>query len=219
MAMSTQSASQSGHHNIIVQALGDNIHVQVGLPHLKLIPVEARIRRQPRREIDILNPVFQAVPLVGRERDLRFLHDWLGAEAGIAVTAMVGPGGSGKTRLALEFLQHLPPDWQGGFLTAEEAGGFLSQENLSEWFWREPTLVVVDYAALIAGTLARWFAELADHDAPEHPLRILLLERHADPNSGWYHDLADGSFHGMAVRDLFSPADPRCASPQLLSGA
>jgi hypothetical protein len=68
--MSTQSVSQGGHHNIIVQAQGDNIRVQIGLPRLKLIPLEARVRKQPRREIDILDPAFQAVPLVGRDQDM-----------------------------------------------------------------------------------------------------------------------------------------------------
>jgi hypothetical protein len=197
--MSMQSAAQHGHHNIIVQAHGDNISVQVGLPHLRLISVAARIRRTPKREIDILDPAYQAVPLVGRKQDLQFLHDWLSPEARIAVTAMVGPGGSGKTRLALEILEQLSPNWQGGFLTAEEANRFLGKENLSEWSWQMPTLVVVDYAALMANTLARWFSELADHATPQHPLRILLLERHADPNSGWYRDLADGTWHGRAV--------------------
>jgi tetratricopeptide (TPR) repeat protein len=214
MATSAQSAFQSGHHNVIVQAQGDNIDLQVGIPpHLRLVPVGARVRKQPRRAIDILNPAFQSVPVVGREEDLRFLHEWLGAEAGIAITAVVGLGGSGKTRLALEILQQLPPDWQGGFLTAEEADRFLGQENLGEWSWQKPTLVVVDYAALMAGTLARWFAELADHAAPEHRLRILLLERHADPKSGWYQDLASGTWHGQAVRELFSPAEPRRITP------
>jgi tetratricopeptide (TPR) repeat protein len=212
--MSAQSAFQLGHHNVIVQAAGDNIDVQVGIPpHLRLVPVGARVRKQPRRAIDILNPAFQSVPVVGREEDLRFLHEWLGAEAGIAITAVVGPGGSGKTRLALEILQQLPPDWQGGFLTAEEANRFLGQENLGEWSWQKPTLVVVDYAALMASTLARWFAELADHAASKHRLRILLLERHADPKSGWYQDLASGTWQGQAVRELFSPAEPRRITP------
>jgi Tetratricopeptide repeat/Anaphase-promoting complex subunit 5 len=213
MSMSAQSASQTGHHNVIVLAQGDNIHVEVGRPHLRLVPVGARVRKQPRRAIDILNPAFQSVPVVGREEDLRFLHEWLGAEAGIAITAVVGPGGSGKTRLALEILQQLPPDWQGGFLTAEEADRFLGQENLGEWSWQKPTLVVVDYAALMAGMLARWFSELADHAPPEHRLRILLLERHADPKAGWYQDLASGTWHGQAVRELFSPAEPRRITP------
>jgi hypothetical protein len=174
-AMSAQSASQSGHHNIVVQAQGDNIHVQIGVPNLKLVSVEARIRRQLKTEIDILNPAFQAVPLVGRDEDLKFLTDWLGREPEIAITAMFGPGGSGKTRLALEILQQLPTGWQGGFLSTEEAGRFLRDENLSEWSWQKPTLIIVDYAALMATTLARWFSELADHSMPQHPLRILLL--------------------------------------------
>jgi hypothetical protein len=63
----------------------------------------------------VLNPVFRAVPLVGREPDLKFLHDWLSAKPKVAVTAMVGAGGSGKTRLALEFLQQLPDEGRGGF--------------------------------------------------------------------------------------------------------
>ena len=199
----TQWASQSGHHNIVVQAQGDNINIQVGLPHLNLIPVSARIRKEPRREIDILNPAFQAVPLVGREADLEYLRRWLTEQAGIGVAALVGPGGSGKTRVALEILQQLPEKWQGGFLTSEEASRFLEKENVSEWSWQKPTLIVVDYAALLADTLGRWFAELVDHVAPQHPLRILLLERHADPNSGWYRNLADGTWHGQAVRDFF----------------
>jgi len=165
-AMSSQSASQDGHHNLIVQAAGDTIHIQVGLPHLKLMPAGARIRKQPRREIDILNPVFQAVPLTGRVPDLCFLHNCIGSETRIAITAIVGSGGSGKTRLALEILQQLPAEWQGGFLTPDEARRFPEQENLSEWSWQQPTLVVVDYAAMLTATLARWFSELADHDPP-----------------------------------------------------
>jgi hypothetical protein len=160
-----------------------------------------------------VDPMFQAVPLVGRDQDIEFLHGWLSSEVSIAVTAMVGPGGSGKTRLALEIFQQLPSTWQGGFLEAEEASNFISQTNLSDWSWQKPTLVVVDYAALLASTLSRWFRQLADHALPQHPLRILLLERHANPDSGWYHDLADGTWHGRAVRELFSPADPRRVTP------
>jgi hypothetical protein len=207
--MAVQSASPHGHHNIIVQAYGDGIQIQVGYPWLELIPVQARIRGKPRRDIEILDPAFQAVPLVGRELDLQYLLGWLGAEAKIAITALVGPGGSGKTRLALELLQHLPDGWQGGFLTAEEAKRFIEVKNLARWSWQKPTLIVVDYASLLAETLAHWFRELADHSPPPHPLRILLLERHADTEAGWYCDLADETWSGRAVRELFSPAEPR----------
>jgi tetratricopeptide (TPR) repeat protein len=211
--MKAQLASQSGNRNIVVQAQGDNIQIQIGLPHLKLIPVGARLRTKPKRDIDLLNPAFQAVPLVGREQDLGFLHHWLNSGVRIGVTAMIGPGGSGKTRLALEILRQLPENWQGGFLTPEESDRFVKRENLSEWSWQKPTLIVVDYAAQLAGTLRRWFAELADHEAPQHPLRILLLERHADPDWGWYRDLADGTWHGQAVREILSIADPKRITP------
>jgi hypothetical protein len=207
--MSDQSASQSGHHNIIVQTHGDNARVEIGLPHLKLVPVGARVRGAIRTDIDILNPAFQAVPLVGRDQDLKFLHEWLIAEKRIAATAIIGNGGSGKTRLALEFLQKLPPDWQGGFLTSDEAKRFVSQENLSEWSWQRPTLIVADYAALFSEILSRWLAALSDHIAPTYPLRILLLERHGEIDSGWYHSLADATWHGQRVRELFWPTVPR----------
>jgi tetratricopeptide (TPR) repeat protein len=211
--MAAQSATQFGHNNIVVQAHGDNIHVEIGLPHLKLIPVHARLEHHPRNAIDLLDPAYQSVPLVGREPDLRFLHDWLASHPAIAITAIVGPGGSGKTRLALEFLQQLPESWQGGILTGQEAERFSKQENLSEWGWQKPTFIVADYAALMSGVLAKWFSELVDNPSPPHKLRILLLERHADPKFGWYHDLADGTWHGRAVRELLSPEEPRRVAP------
>jgi len=211
--MASQSASPAGHHNIIVQAAGNGIQVQVGLPWLELIPAKVRLRGAPRLDIEILDPVFQAVPLVGRQSDLQFLLGWLAADSKIAITALTGAGGSGKTRLALELLQNLPADWQGGFLTSQEAKRFLDAKNLASWSWRKPTLVVVDYAALLAETLADWFRELANHPAPENPLRILLLERYAEKDNGWYRDLADASWQGRRVRELFSPLEPTRIAP------
>jgi hypothetical protein len=211
--MASQSASIHGHHNIIVQVMGDNNRVYAGIPYLRLTPVSACVRTNPRRDIDILNPAYQAVPLVGRESDVQFIREWLSAEPGIAITAVIGPGGSGKTRLALEVLQGLPEGWQGGFLTTEEAERFLGQENLSHWSSQKPTLIVVDYAALLGSTLAKWFSELADHAAHEHRLRILLLERHAETDSGWYRDLTDGTWRGREARKLFFPDQPRRVAP------
>ncbi len=207
--MSNQSASQVGHHNVIVQNHGDNVCVRLGLPHLRLVSAEARVQKSIRSDIDILNPAFQSVPLIGRERDLQFLHNWLTVDKRIAIAALVGNGGSGKSRLALEFLQQLPSEWQGGLLTSDEAKRFVSQENLSEWSWQQPTLIIADYAAMMSETLSRWFSALADHIAPAHVLRILLLERHANTDSGWYQSLTDATWQGQRTRELFWPSVPR----------
>src|SRR5262245_12538398 len=40
-------------------------------------------------------------PLIGREDDVRVLREWW-AESGARLITLVGPGGAGKTRLALE---------------------------------------------------------------------------------------------------------------------
>jgi hypothetical protein len=69
--MSTrQKARTEGSGNIIVQAKGDGNHINVGLPHLTLIPPRNRAP-QVRTEIDLLNPYGRAFGLVGREADIQ----------------------------------------------------------------------------------------------------------------------------------------------------
>lgn len=48
-----QQARADGSGNIIVQAVGDGIHINIGLPHLTLIPPHNRAP-QVRTEIDLL---------------------------------------------------------------------------------------------------------------------------------------------------------------------
>jgi tetratricopeptide (TPR) repeat protein len=182
-------------------------------PPLWLSPLSAHVRGRPRRDIDILDPGFRAVPLVGRKSDLQSLFRWLQEEQKIAVTTLIGPGGSGKTRLAIELLECLPKGWQGGFLVADHARQFVAEEDFAVWSWQMPTLVVVDYASLLVDTLALWFSHLSNLQFAKHALRILLLERHADIKNGWYHDLADDTWHGHRVRELLSPVEPRHLSP------
>jgi hypothetical protein len=211
--MISQSASAQGRHNTIIQAIGDNITVNKGgSPHLSLVPWQMEVATA-ERDLDLLDPACQAVPLIGRDADLRFLRGWVEDGNEIRVMALVGQGGSGKTRLALTLLQQLPEGWDAGFLTSREARRFLDSGNLAAWGWQKPALIVVDYAALLAATLSEWLAELAHHPPPTSPLRIMLIERHADSDGGWYHDLASGSRHGRRVRKLFSPSDPHRLSP------
>ena len=86
---------------------------------------------------------------------------------------------------------------------------------MSNWGWQHGTLIVIDYAASFAPELRFIFEELSQPDAAAHSarLRILLLERHASPDSGWYNTLISGSYGSAAVRDLFDPWEPISIQP------
>ncbi len=102
------------------------------------------------RDIDILNPFSESVPLIGRDDDLAFLREWIEG-SGIKVATIVGQGGAGKTRLALHFMQQLTCGWAAGFLGGDDAARFAAQQNLYAWRWQCPTLIVIDYASLPFG--------------------------------------------------------------------
>lgn len=51
-------------------------------------------------------------PLLGRERELRAIHELI-VEQGVRLVSLTGPGGSGKTRLAIAAMEQLLP-WYGG---------------------------------------------------------------------------------------------------------
>jgi hypothetical protein len=60
-----QKAQVDGSGNIVVQAAGDGVHVNIGRPQLTLIPPRNPVM-QTRTEIDLLNPYRRALALVGQ---------------------------------------------------------------------------------------------------------------------------------------------------------
>ncbi|MFN2200832.1 MAG: ATP-binding protein, partial [Caldilineaceae bacterium] len=55
----------------------------------------------------------QLTPLIGREKELAAITEYLG-DTECRLLVLVGPGGSGKSRLAIEAAQHLLPDFADG---------------------------------------------------------------------------------------------------------
>ncbi|MDQ6706577.1 MAG: ATP-binding protein [Acidobacteriota bacterium] len=154
------------------------------------------------RELDILRAENRAIPVVGREPDLADLHTWATSPAPISVRILTGPAGSGKTRLAIQFLEELNgADWHAGFLREANLSGLTQRD------WDRPTLAVVDYAAAAAQPLKLWLAHLADQ-SPTQLLRVLLLEREADPESGWLRYLLDRTSTGDRIASLLDPTSP-----------
>ncbi len=110
------------------------------------------------------------------------LRRWLDDPRELSVRVLVGAGGRGKTRLALELGRAASQgEWLAGFASAEELDGFRRQNGIEQWRWDKPVLVVVDYAASRVEQIRDWLRELVDASLEDRPkLRLLLLERQAN---------------------------------------
>lgn len=135
----------------------------------------------------LLQAQYRVVPFVGRERLLEGLVTWCREPArdGLSVRLLIGPGGSGKTRLLLETclqvrqieLSHngRPTTWAAGFLQR--------LDNLDvEWVvqrlrtYDRPRLVIIDYAENRTELVLRLLTA-ATQRGVVGPLRIVLLAR------------------------------------------
>ncbi len=143
----------------------------------------------------MLNPDLELVPFIGRKAELAMLTAWCAHSDAVRLRLVTGPGGSGKTRLALELCRRLPElgassVWVRPGLEAEAIRAVRPGAG-------ERKLLVVDNAETREG-LQPMIAELAA--AQDDGLRVMLLAR----NTGeWFHGL------GAAVpvaRDLVAAA-------------
>ena len=102
-----------------------------------------------------LNPFNRRIPLIGRERIERpSLLEWLSAEDLVSYRGIIGPAGTGKTRLAIELCHAaIAKDWRAGFLRPDELKGLQERLRTESWIPEEPTLIVADYAASEANSL------------------------------------------------------------------
>jgi hypothetical protein len=215
-----QRANIDGANNIIVQIEGDRNTVNLrGFAHLTL--TRYLTRRHIDGDADLLSPYARSIPLIGREREMAELRTWLLSAKPISVRVLTGRAGAGKTRLALELCEAmLQEEWDAGFVESGELVRFRNQQNLATWGWQRPTLVVMDYAAVHAEHLSDWLKELSNNPGkPDKPLRLLLLERHANTGSGWWQTaFGRGGWGAKAVQKLLDPAEPLPVLPLTDSG-
>jgi hypothetical protein len=143
------------------------------------------------------------------------LQAWIDDEADISVHALIGRGGSGKTRLALEFCLKIDSDpsakrgWLAGFLSPSELTPVVDSLATRHFVWERPTLLVIDYAAQCHEALARWLDRLAGQKL-DTKLRILLLDREAPEGFGWWRELTGSGLNtARERRDLFYSLRPR----------
>ena len=209
-----QGASIAGNGNTIVQIVGDGNSVSVRHAHLTLTRYVAR--RVVRQDLDRLSPYTRSTPLIGRDTELANLQAFLNDQRPMLARTLIGGGGSGKTRLALELCEQASiAGWETGFANRTELRRFFAQQNLSTWGWRQPTLIVIDYAAEQAQLLSQWLDELTDRAAPpSQPLRLLLLERSASIDTGWWATVfTAGGWGATSKRALHDPPEPVTIQP------
>jgi hypothetical protein len=208
--MADQFANVSGSNNVVIQILGDgNTVVISGSVQLKLHRPTITANASRFSELELLRPTPGLITLVGRRQELSDLRRWLQSGEALSARVLVGPAGVGKTRLAHHLCDEAASlGWNAGFVSHRDLEIIAGVERIGAWKWDRPTLVVVDYAATVTTFLRRLLADLANHDSAI-PLRLLLLERHANPDTGWWEGtFGTGGWRARDIQGLLSPAEP-----------
>lgn len=208
-AGSQQQSVGEGGIGVLIGGDGNTVIVYAGSVELCLTRKHLR-RAEPKTELQFLRVDLRATTLIGRERDLGALEAWLASDRLITVRCVTGRAGVGKTRLAIELCEQAEKaGWSAGFAQYEQFPEFIKQA--ARWRWSKPTLVVIDYAAALASELRTWLNILARPEARAggNKLRLLLLERHAERDFGWWADLTRTvSFSDPAPDELADPLEP-----------
>ncbi len=152
---------------------------------------------RPLSPSSLLEARHRSVTFLGRARETEGLVQWASSADGVRIQLLAGPGGTGKTRLALEVCRRLNAvGWVTGFARALQRNWVRELSRLGR-----PSLVVVDYSEA-RGDLQSFLDEL-DLELGSGKFRVLLLARNADY---WWQTLIS-SVSG-SVRAILSNGAP-----------
>jgi hypothetical protein len=209
--ISASDRQQIGERGIGVQVSGDGntVVVYAGVNELHLVRKHTR-KAEPKTELQLLRVDLRGTSLVGRQIASAQLQSWLASDAIVLMRCIIGRAGVGKTRLAIELCEHAQQTgWAAGFVQYGQFQEFI--KHAASWRWSTPTLVVIDYAAALARDLRPWLEILARPETQVHgkKLRLLLLERHAERDVGWWADLLrPASLSDPAPDELVDAREP-----------
>jgi hypothetical protein len=147
--------------------------------------------RPPRSWARLLDPRLEVVRFVGRDSELAKLTAWCEDDDAARLRLVTGPGGVGKTRLAVELCRRLKDlGWATERISDGEEGDAISALRSMT---RRRALLVVDYAETRVH-LPKMLAALAGGDG--EGIRVLFLAR---STGDWWDRLGAGD---PAVWDL-----------------
>ena len=137
------------------------------------------------------------VPFQGRQGELAALETFLNDAKMVSWHMMLGAGGQGKSRLALELCLQMGGAWRTGFLKEDS-----SYQGWETWTPDQPTLIVVDYVARRGERVGQIIRHAARNQAEfVFPVRFLLLERDCKGDEEWFKDLRGAGLSDQAVID------------------
>ena len=145
----------------------------------------------------------EEIPFVGRTEEFGEIDAFCASEKQISWWAVIGKGGSGKSRLVYEYIKNNmgSAEWKMCFLREEffsQAGGGGKYKTWNTWTYDKNLLLVVDYVQKYAKEVAQWIEGLSNSNSITRKIRILLLERTDGEQSLWMRE----GFENQVVADL-----------------
>ena len=142
----------------------------------------------------LLRPYNTFIGLIGRAEEMKTLQALCDSAEPLRWMVIAADGGAGKTRLALHFAeQQLRAGWNAGFLRTNPLRALVRHDHFPNWSPLVDTLIVVDYALgsreELKPLLERCARYARKFEASAPRIRLLLLERHGDEDSGWVNEL------------------------------
>ncbi len=207
MSWSENRIEASG--DIVVSVIGNdnNISIQCGKNRLSIETIRHRLfmakREFTENQLPILKPDAGLTSFVGRDEMLEEFVNWAEdrSKGFLSIRTVCGRGGAGKTRFALELIKQLEHNsgydyaianekipenhWVAGFIRGDQLDqldAFKVKECLR---WPNPSLLVIDYVGAHSTGIKTFLSSLQKNLPDDARVRILLLERTADPEQGW----------------------------------
>ena len=148
--------------------------------------------------------------LIGRNNSLHQLDEFFDQEANFAWWVVSGSSGVGKSRLALDAIEHRQTLWDVGFLSNTK---LMKEDALSGWETQSPTIIVIDYAAEYPEAIQYWLDYFIQHrERFDFPVRLLILEREYQ-NQRWWEKLVSGTSDAQRRKNYLFTSVPHELEP------
>lgn len=172
------------------------------------LPIE-----REKNQSDISAFIYDTCPveLIGRQREMNLLNDFVSDSRKVLWWAITGLPGSGKTRLAYEFMRKLNNhnEWIARFLSWPIFFKDFKNSDFSVNDAINNILLVIDYMYAYEEQIASWIEWMVAHSSFNYKLRILIIEREytrSSKSNPWEELFLNGfykpdNFHRLKYRE------------------